>query len=101
MAEPGRGASTSFFTRFPMECTRMNTPQWLSAALSDPHVTDLCINGDHGVFIDRGLGLEPYDYLFPEDHLRNWVLSELSSVGKTWDAKYPFVDATLLSGHRL
>lgn len=88
-----------------MECTGLSTPSWLAHQLFDTHVTDICLNGTHGVFIDRGAGLEPLavpDHeRFREDDLRDWVLTELSAVGKTWDARHPFIDATLRSGHRV
>lgn len=84
----------------------MRTPTWLTVLLNDPGTTDICLNGAQSVFVDQGQGLVPYrtqpvDERMNEDQLRDWILGELSSVGKTWDAKHPFVDATLLSGHRV
>ncbi|MFZ9596728.1 MAG: CpaF family protein, partial [Bdellovibrionia bacterium] len=35
-----------------------------------------------------------------ESELRTWVITQFSQAGKTWDAKHPFVDGTLASGHR-
>lgn len=88
-----------------MERFRLTPPHWFKQALLNPKITDLCINGNHTAFIDQGFGLEPIlipsEDRFREDQLLEWVLSEISEVGKTWDAKHPFVDATLLSGHRL
>jgi pilus assembly protein CpaF len=85
-----------------MECAGIS---WLADALADPLMTDLCLNGTHGAFVDRGYGLVPVEIPpgkgFTNDQLRDWVLTELSKVGKTWDAKHPFVDASLPSGHRL
>ena len=88
-----------------MERLGLNTPEWLKNILADPAVTDICLNGSHGVFIDQGLGLEPValnsEQVFLEEALKEWTLHQLSQAGKTWDAKHPFVDATLPSGHRI
>ncbi len=78
---------------------------WLNKLLVQREVTDIFINGIHSIFIDQGSGLELY-HLPPQTQLkeelfRDWVLTELSKIGKTWDAKHPFVDATLTSGHRI
>src|ERR1700746_1645737 len=83
------------------------TPQWLTQALQDPRVTDLCLNGSHQIFADRGNGLEPValptsaSESWLPDEMRAWVLEQVSLAGKTWDARFPFIDATLPSGHRL
>lgn len=91
-----------------MEYSRLNSklcPEWMTQAIFDPQITDFCINGTSGAFVDRGNGLEPlpesFDHPLQSDQLKDWVLDQLSQSGKTWDAKHPFVDATLLSGHRL
>ncbi len=89
-----------------MECARVDSPLvWLNRLLSDPSITDVCINGDHSVFIDRGMGLEalPLNHESPwsESDLRAWLLGHLSKIGKTWDAKFPFIDASFISGHRI
>lgn len=85
------------------------TPEWLNQALQDPWITDLCMNGANQIFADRGNGLEPLpvssshagaDVWLP-DEMRAWVLEQVSLAGKTWDARFPFIDATLPSGHRL
>ncbi len=87
----------------------MNTPGWLREQLEDPQVTDLCLNGPLQTYVDRGQGmkaLQRSDALWgSEDELRSWVLSRLSEAGKSWDARHPFVDATIQTGagvaHRL
>jgi pilus assembly protein CpaF len=88
-----------------MECVELKIPHWFYDLLNDPQITDICINGGTSLFIDRGQGMEPFqspdDTPFHEHLLRDWVLRELTSAGKTWDAKHPFIDATLASGHRL
>jgi pilus assembly protein CpaF len=88
-----------------MECSQLDIPHWFYEILNDPEVTDLCLNGGKAIFIDRGQGMEPFhspdQQNLHESSLRDWVLRELTLAGKTWDAKYPFIDATLSSGHRL
>lgn len=84
----------------------MKTPLWLESLLSHPQITDICLNGPDEIFTDRGSGLEAFVIQDPSerfDHasLKNWVLHQLSGVGKTWDAKFPFIDASLPTGHRL
>jgi pilus assembly protein CpaF len=80
----------------------VSAPLWLQAILADPGVTDICLNGAGEAFADRGRGLEPVpESEWAEVELRNWVLDQLATIGKTWDAKHPFVDAVLPSGHRL
>jgi pilus assembly protein CpaF len=87
-------------------------PVWLSQALEDPRITDICLNGTGSsetghVFVDRGNGLEPLLEALKdadpwrEDEMRSWVLEQVSAAGKTWDARFPFIDASLPSGHRL
>ncbi len=88
-----------------MERSPIIAPNWLIRALEDPQITDICLNGTKSTFIDRGHGLEPLSIReepeWTEDQLITWVLMQLSQVGKTWDAKHPFIDASLPSGHRL
>jgi Flp pilus assembly CpaF family ATPase len=76
----------------------MKIPIPIQNAFNDVTVNDLCINGQNEAFLDRGSGLEPIHFLESDtnknqDWLRDWVLELLSSVGKSWDAKHPFVDA--------
>lgn len=72
-----------------------------SEHLLNSQVTDICLNGSNGAFIDDGQGMRRLSIPLTEDTVREWVLEQLSCIGKTWDAKLPFVDATLPSGHRL
>ena len=80
-----------------MERTELNLPIWFQKALSNPEVTDLCLNGIHSAYLDQGEGLKALIHSdtekFRDNQLRDWVLMALSEAGKTWDAKYPFVDA--------
>lgn len=81
------------------------TPAWIQQALSDSEITDLCLNGPDEAFLDRGDGFERL--LIPEQERwdaaeqQKWILELLSSLGKTWDAKHPFSDATLPTGIRV
>jgi len=90
-----------------MECPSIVSPRpsWIHPFLDDPSITDICINGENGTYIDRGGGLELITSSSPpqarEDELKKWVIHELSLMGKTWDAKHPFIDGTLCSGHRI
>lgn len=82
----------------------MTTPFWLERALNHPSITDLCLNGSQAAFADQGSGLQPLSIdspLWNDEEMRAWVLHQISSAGKTWDARLPFIDATLSSGHRL
>lgn len=77
------------------------TPGWLQGLLDDPAITDICINGSRQTFVDRGRGMEEAENeTWTEDNLRLWVFDQLGQIGKSWDARNPFVDATLSSGHR-
>ncbi len=79
----------------------MTTDFSLPALLANPAVTDICVNGTHNLYFDRGQGMESGALDgWTEESLRNWILQELSTVGKSWDARHPFVDARLASGHR-
>jgi pilus assembly protein CpaF len=75
-------------------------PDWLETAIKDPAVTDICLNGIHSAFLDRGQGLEPIGPVSarPEwnpEQMRTWVLEQITRAGKSWDAKHPFIDANL------
>jgi pilus assembly protein CpaF len=78
-------------------------PPWLEGLLADPGVTDICLNGARSVHADRGRGLEPVSLTetWSEEDMRIWLLDRLSAAGRSWDARHPFVDAALPSGHRL
>jgi pilus assembly protein CpaF len=39
--------------------------------------------------------------LWPPGEMRAWIVDQLSKSGRSWDAKYPFADSLLTSGHRL
>jgi pilus assembly protein CpaF len=81
------------------------TPRWLNQALESPGTTDVCLNGPTEAFADSGQGMAPLPQSsaspWSEEDMRNWVLELLASAGKTWDARHPFIDTALASGHRL
>jgi pilus assembly protein CpaF len=79
------------------------TPDWLGSILTSPEITDICLTGAREAFVDRGNGLEPAASRpsWSDEEMRSWVLAQISAAGKTWDAKHPFIDASLSSGHRL
>lgn len=69
--------------------------QRLIPALSDPTATDLCFS-INGMTVDRGEGLRT-ETLFHvgEEEIRNWVLTQISKAGKSFDAKSPFIDLVI------
>jgi pilus assembly protein CpaF len=73
--------------------------------IESPDVTDVLINGPDLVFVDRGQGLEsvPTDPATPwsAEDMRTWVLEQITAAGRTWDARHPFIDASLPTGHRM
>lgn len=87
------------------------TPLWLTELLKQDEITDICIQRDSAphssgvIFIDRGQGMEKLNSSthtsWSEEEIRQWLLDQLSLSGRTWDARYPFVDARLRTGHRL
>jgi pilus assembly protein CpaF len=85
------------------------TPAWLSQALESSEITDLLLNGPDEVFVDRGRGLEPLAAAlhvaepasWSAEDMRIWVLEQITAAGRTWDARHPFIDASLPSGHRM
>jgi pilus assembly protein CpaF len=75
-------------------------PLSLRERIEDPATTDIVLNGSGSAFFDRGKGLESMGVLWSEEALRAWVLHSLSLIGKTWDARFPFLDCVFPSGHR-
>ena len=75
----------------------------IATYLSDPCISDICINAAQGIFVDRGEGLilQGLPASYTHESLKIWILNQLSAVGKSWDARYPFVDGILRSGHRV
>jgi len=88
---------------------KMNSPiekihNFLIDLISMEGVTDILINGHNQIFLDDSNQLNkiPPPFLeFNSENLKRWILSELSSQGKSWDAKFPFIDFQFLSQHRV
>lgn len=81
-----------------------SAPPWLASLLGRGDVTDICLNGAREAYADCGAGMErvaPGDGAWDEAGMRAWVLEQLAAAGKSWDARHPFIDAALASGHRL
>jgi pilus assembly protein CpaF len=77
-------------------------PIELKSLLENPFVTDICLNGCKSLYFDSGNGMEEGRVLsWTEIEMKKWVLDQLSLAGKTWDARHPFADATISTGHRL
>jgi pilus assembly protein CpaF len=80
----------------------MNLAEQIRPLLSDSSITDICINGTQGIFVDRGDGLTLFnDAAFSSEILKAWALDLISEAGKSWDAKHPFVDGVIFPNHRL
>lgn len=76
--------------------------RFIKPLLNDPLITDICINGCTGVFVDRGEGLQLFcNPGFTPETLKSWALDLISEAGKSWDAKHPFVDGVIHPNHRL
>ena len=79
-------------------------PSAIESLLQDTSVTDLCLNGPFEAFADRGAGMEAVDLTnarnWDERALWAWCLDSLSHAGKSWDARAPYVDGVLATGHR-
>ncbi len=82
-------------------------PESLRSALLDPLVTDICINGPLHIYAEtqnRSFHpiLSPWkNSTHPDAEMKKWVIDLLTRIGKSWDAKNPFIDAALPTGHRL
>lgn len=75
-------------------------PPEIEKLFSDADVTDICINDDGLVFYDSGQGMAKLEFNFTRPWLKDWVLLKMSILGKSWDAKDPFLDGTLPEGFR-
>lgn len=74
----------------------------LEAILSDPHVSDILINGPRQVYVERKGRLEKSNCLFKDDaHLMHVIDKIVSSVGRRCDEVSPMVDARLKDGSRV
>lgn len=73
----------------------MRHPVWLIDLMQKENLTDLLLSSSN-IQIDRGNGIETLKNLFwCETEIKNWVLHQLTRVGKSWDAKAPYLDCML------
>ncbi|RYJ04907.1 MAG: pilus assembly protein CpaF, partial [Actinomycetales bacterium] len=71
----------------------------LEDLLSEPGVTDVLVNGVHGVHVDRGSGLEPADvHLASDEEVRRLAQRLAAQAGRRLDDASPWVDARLPDG---
>ena len=74
----------------------------LEPLLADPTVTDVLVNGDHGVWVDRGDGLEQVRVpLGGEAAVRRLATRLAATAGRRLDDASPYVDARLPGGVRV
>ena len=73
----------------------------LTAALSDPTVTDVLVNGDGRVWMDRGLGMELAGVRMAQGELRPLAVRLAGLGGRRLDDAQPWADVDLPGGIRL
>ncbi|MFC6421316.1 TadA family conjugal transfer-associated ATPase [Ornithinimicrobium tianjinense] len=74
----------------------------LAALLEDPLVTDVLVNGDSGVWVDRGRGVEPAPVVLSDDRsVRRLAVRLAGLAGRRLDDASPYVDGLLPGGVRL
>lgn len=74
----------------------------LEPLLADPQVTDIAVNGDGSVWVDRGAGMEAVPLELGDPAQRRALAVRLAAVaGRRLDEAAPFCDARLPSGVRL
>jgi pilus assembly protein CpaF len=74
----------------------------LEACLSDDAVTDILVNGDGSVWVDRGLGLVRSDVVLSEPAAARRLAVRLAGLaGRRLDESQPWVDGLLSGGVRL
>ena len=70
--------------------------------LSDPGISDIMVNGPHGVFVERHGKIEKTDVSFKDnEHLMSIIERIVSKVGRRVDEASPMVDARLADGSRV
>jgi pilus assembly protein CpaF len=73
-----------------------------AAYLDDPAVTDLFVNGEAGLFVERGDGPVPAaDWRAPEDEVRELAVALIALGGRHIDDATPAVDVRLDGGIRV
>ena len=74
----------------------------LEACLSDDAVTDILVNGDGSVWVDRGSGLVRSEVVLPEAAATRRLAVRLAGLaGRRLDESQPWVDGLLSGGVRL
>lgn len=74
----------------------------LDALVRDPDVTDVLVNGDRGVWVDRGNGLEQVRVsIGGESDVRRLAMRLAAAAGRRLDDASPYVDARLPGGVRV
>ena len=73
----------------------------VGALLTDPHVTEVMINGAGPVWVDRGHRLEPVDAVVDEADIYLLLERILDPLGLRLDRSSPMVDARLPDGSRV
>jgi pilus assembly protein CpaF len=73
----------------------------LDPFLAEPHVTDIAVNGDGRVWVDRGHGMEWTGDRLGGDDARLLAVRLAGAAGRRLDEASPWVDGQLPSGARL
>ncbi len=73
----------------------------LAPLVDDPAVTDVLVNGDGGVWVERGRGVEPSGVEVPVADLRPLAVRLAGLAGRRLDDAQPWVDGLLPGGVRL
>jgi len=74
----------------------------LERFLADPTVTEIMVNNDRPIYVERSGRLEETESRFlSEDHLRRVIERIVSGVGRRIDESSPMVDARLPDGSRI
>lgn len=73
----------------------------LEEVVADPCVTDVLVNGDGSVWVDRGHGVERSRVSVPTDSLRALAVRLAAQAGRRLDDAQPWVDGRLPGGARL
>ena len=73
----------------------------LAGPAADPEVTDVLVNGDGRVWVDRGHGVQECGVRVGADELRPLAVRLAGSAGRRLDDAQPWVDGVLPGGIRL
>ena len=74
----------------------------LEPLLADTEISDIMVNGPHGVFVERRGKIEKTDVTFKDnEHLMSVIERIVSKVGRRVDEASPMVDARLADGSRV